>query len=117
VFEKSLDLLMKRETDSSKTIPTVIEDLIKRIEDSAIETPGIFRISGSKVTTNQIKNQINRGIPIELSFLDDHVVASLVKQFFRSLPDSLIPSSHYQRLVECGRQGFFFVFDFIFYSL
>ena len=104
VFEKSLESLMKKETDPSKQIPSIIEDLMKRIEDS-IETPGIFRISGSKVTTTQIKNQINRGIPVDLSFLDDHVVASLVKQFFRCLPDSLIPASAYQRLVDCGRQG------------
>ena len=107
----ALEKLMEREQEG-QLIPSFVEEMIKRLEEGALETSGIFRISGSKNAINQVKNQVNRGITVELAFLDDHVVSSLLKQFFRFLPDPVIPFSLYQTFLDCHNDGCYFYFVF-----
>ena len=75
--------------------------------NTAVETPGIFRISGSKIQIGQIKDQVNRGINVDISFLDDHVVSGLLKQWFRLLPDPVIPFEFYDEYLNCEQAGKF----------
>ena len=62
----------------------------------ADQTEGIFRVSGSKVQIDSLKDAIDSGSIPDLSRISEpHTISSLFKLYLRSLPDTLIPMSRY----------------------
>lgn len=53
---------------------------------------GIYRMSGVKSKVQQLRACYNRHEPVCLSEHGPHVVASLLKQFLRELPDPVLTS-------------------------
>jgi len=53
---------------------------------------GIYRISGVKSKVQALKDAYNRSHPVYLHEHEPNVVASLVKQFFRDLPEPVLTS-------------------------
>ena len=56
---------------------------------------GLFRMAGSRVKMNRLISCLNAGYldVIDLSDYDVHCLASVLKQYIRDLPDSLLCSS------------------------
>lgn len=56
---------------------------------------GLFRMAGSRVKMNRLISSLNAGYldVIDLSEYDVHCLASVLKQYIRDLPDSLLCSS------------------------
>jgi len=120
-------------------VPRVVHSAIKHLEDKALDTEGLFRISGSafninscrsgfscfvlhSFSHNEIRLASNRealdsGVPVDLNNVDNHVVAGLLKLFFRyelcrmaiaetvthycfmfdrELPESVVPTALYK---------------------
>jgi hypothetical protein len=96
VFGVSLQDLMKNQEQSCSTlkIPVFIHQTLNLLlENGAINEKGLFRISANHGVVTQTKLLVDSGIPLTYSptGCDLHVLASLIKCFFRDLPSSLFP--------------------------
>jgi hypothetical protein len=65
-----------------------------------VEAEGIFRQSGGHAVMQKIKESYDAGYPIQLSKYDVHEVTGILKQFFRELPEPLIPGDINQKIAE-----------------
>uniref|UniRef100_A0A6B2LU16 Rho-GAP domain-containing protein n=1 Tax=Arcella intermedia TaxID=1963864 RepID=A0A6B2LU16_9EUKA len=57
----------------------------------SLSSVGLFRVPGEKSQIDYFKNQFNEGIEVNFSSCSAYDVAGLFKDFFKSLPDKLIP--------------------------
>nr|CAG4712602.1 unnamed protein product [Naegleria fowleri] len=73
------------------TLPEFIIQAMDFILKHAKDIEGLFRISGHAGDVLKLKSKLNSGEAIELSEIENiHNVASLVKMYFRELPNPLI---------------------------
>uniref|UniRef100_A0A8K9WRD1 Myosin IXA n=1 Tax=Oncorhynchus mykiss TaxID=8022 RepID=A0A8K9WRD1_ONCMY len=96
---------LSRLTSEERTVPLVVEKLINYIEMHGLYTEGIFRKSGS---TNKIK-ELRQGLDTDVSSmnLDDyniHVIASVLKQWLRDLPNPLMTFELYEEFLRAMGQ-------------
>ncbi|XP_019895873.2 unconventional myosin-IXAb isoform X4 [Esox lucius] len=96
---------LSRLTSEERAVPLVVEKLINYIEMHGLYTEGIFRKSGS---TNKIK-ELRQGLDTDVSSmnLDDyniHVIASVLKQWLRDLPNPLMTFELYEEFLRAMGQ-------------
>ncbi|XP_056595121.1 unconventional myosin-IXAb isoform X3 [Triplophysa dalaica] len=92
---------LTRLTSDERTVPLVVEKLINYIEMHGLYTEGIYRKSGS---TNKIK-ELKQGLDTDVNGvnLDDyniHVIASVLKQWLRDLPNPLMTFELYEEFLR-----------------
>ena len=100
VFQTTLQQVMEREPKGT-VLPSIMMQLIITLEKTALQVPGLFRISGSSRVITSIISQLDRGITVDFSKLDCHVVSGLLKQWLRTLKEPLIPFAYFDRFLEC----------------
>ncbi|CAJ0941464.1 unnamed protein product, partial [Ranitomeya imitator] len=89
--------------DSGQAIPLVVESCIRYINLYGLQQQGIFRVPGSQVEVNDIKNSFERG---EDPLVEDHSerdinsVAGVLKLYFRGLENPLFPKERFQDLMS-----------------
>ncbi|TSK13337.1 SLIT-ROBO Rho GTPase-activating protein 1 [Bagarius yarrelli] len=86
-----------RHQDSAKAIPLIVESCIRYINLYGLQHQGIFRVSGSQVEVNDIKNSFERGndpLTDEENNHDINSVAGVLKMYFRNLDNSLFPKEN-----------------------
>ncbi|KAM8758931.1 SLIT-ROBO Rho GTPase-activating protein 3 isoform 1-T1 [Rhynchonycteris naso] len=92
-----------RNQDSGQAIPLVVESCIRYINLYGLQQQGIFRVPGSQVEVNDIKNSFERG---EDPLMDDqnerdiNSVAGVLKLYFRGLENPLFPKERFQDLIS-----------------
>ncbi|XP_024309611.1 SLIT-ROBO Rho GTPase-activating protein 3 isoform X4 [Pan paniscus] len=92
-----------RNQDSGQAIPLVVESCIRYINLYGLQQQGIFRVPGSQVEVNDIKNSFERG---EDPLVDDqnerdiNSVAGVLKLYFRGLENPLFPKERFQDLIS-----------------
>ncbi|TIC70111.1 RhoGAP-domain-containing protein [Wallemia mellicola] len=89
-------------------IPTVVEKCSQIIEAQGLKSQGIYRLSGTTSKVQSLKAKIDQdvdGIDLfqEEEAMDINVVASVVKQWFRELPEPLLTFSLYAQFVEAAK--------------
>nr|XP_049589110.1 SLIT-ROBO Rho GTPase-activating protein 3 isoform X1 [Syngnathus scovelli] len=95
MFNGNLETFVK---DSGQAIPLVVESCVRYINLYGLQQQGIFRVPGSQVEVNDIKNSFERG---EDPLIDDHnehdinSVAGVLKLYFRGLENSLFPKERF----------------------
>ncbi|XP_036432240.1 unconventional myosin-IXAb isoform X5 [Colossoma macropomum] len=92
---------LSRLTSDERAVPLVVEKLINYIEMHGLYTEGIYRKSGS---TNKIK-ELKMGLDTDANSvnLDDyniHVIASVLKQWLRDLPNPLLTFELYEEFLR-----------------
>ncbi|RCH79351.1 hypothetical protein CU098_001778 [Rhizopus stolonifer] len=97
VFGMQLDIavaLTKIEDDD--LVPGVFKRCIDYLNLVGIHEVGIYRIPGSTLTVNKLKDEFNYGVDInfEETKPDPHVVGTLLKLYLRELPEAVIPSEY-----------------------
>uniref|UniRef100_A0A674EXM7 SLIT-ROBO Rho GTPase activating protein 1b n=1 Tax=Salmo trutta TaxID=8032 RepID=A0A674EXM7_SALTR len=73
---------------------------------SGLQHQGIFRVSGSQVEVNDIKNSFERGndpLIDEENNHDINSVAGVLKLYFRGLENPLFPKERFNDLISCVR--------------
>ncbi|MGH0143433.1 UNVERIFIED_CONTAM: hypothetical protein FKN15_040443 [Acipenser sinensis] len=95
-----------RHQDSGQVIPRVVESCIRFINLYGLQHQGIFRVSGSQVEVNDIKNSFERGndpLTDDENNHDINSVAGVLKLYFRCLENPLFPKERFHDLISCIR--------------
>lgn len=110
VFGVSLPELMARQKASGRFgtdmhIPYIVKFFVEGILSKNPENvPGVFRVAGSKADMEEIKESIEDGaykLPADI-----HDCTSLLKAWFRALPEPIVPANLYDVAVNSdGNQG------------
>uniref|UniRef100_A0A8C7WRP5 SLIT-ROBO Rho GTPase activating protein 2 n=1 Tax=Oryzias sinensis TaxID=183150 RepID=A0A8C7WRP5_9TELE len=90
--------------DSGEAIPLMVESCIRFISRHGLQHEGIFRVSGSQVEVNDIKNAFERGedpLAEEQKDLDLDSIAGVLKLYFRGLDHALFPKEVFHDLISC----------------
>nr|XP_011726636.1 SLIT-ROBO Rho GTPase-activating protein 1-like isoform X2 [Macaca nemestrina] len=93
-----------RHQDSGQVIPLIVESCIRFINLYGLQHQGIFRVSGSQVEVNDIKNSFERGenpLADDQSNHDINSVAGVLKLYFRGLENPLFPKERFNDLISC----------------
>ncbi|XP_047203573.1 SLIT-ROBO Rho GTPase-activating protein 2 isoform X2 [Girardinichthys multiradiatus] len=93
-----------RKQDSVETIPLMVESCIRFISRHGLQHEGIFRVSGSQVEVNDIKNAFERGEDPLAGDQNDHdmdSIAGVLKLYFRGLEHALFPKEVFHDLISC----------------
>uniref|UniRef100_A0A673W675 SLIT-ROBO Rho GTPase activating protein 1 n=1 Tax=Salmo trutta TaxID=8032 RepID=A0A673W675_SALTR len=84
-------------------IPRVVESCVRFINLYGLQHQGIFRVSGSQMEINDIKNSFERGndpLTDDENNHDINSVAGVLKLYFRGLEKSLLPKERFNDLLS-----------------
>ncbi|CAG8496702.1 649_t:CDS:2 [Diversispora eburnea] len=101
-IEKDIEQIQK---DTSRYwLPTVIVRCIEFLDKYGLDEIGIYRIPGSVLTVSRIRSIFDYGA--DLNFLqssteDPHAVATLLKMYFRELPEPILTEVLLPDFNEC----------------
>lgn len=91
----------------SDNIPLIVELCVGIVEARGMESVGVYRVPGNSVAVNALSESLNRGFDClntsDPRWNDVNVISSLMKSFFRKLPDPLVTSDLYSALIEASR--------------
>ncbi|XP_053285672.1 SLIT-ROBO Rho GTPase-activating protein 2 isoform X2 [Pleuronectes platessa] len=93
-----------RNQDSGEAIPLMVESCIRFISRHGLQHEGIFRVSGSQVEVNDIKNAFERGEDPLAGDQNDHdmdSIAGVLKLYFRGLDHALFPKEIFHEVISC----------------
>jgi len=73
-------------------IPNIVNRCIELVEAKGLEEEGIYRLSGSSSEIKDLRERFNAGedVPLLESRADHNVVAGLLKQYLREIPDPIL---------------------------
>ncbi|KAJ8409338.1 hypothetical protein AAFF_G00235360 [Aldrovandia affinis] len=100
LFNGNMETFIK---DSGQPIPLVVESCIRYINLYGLQQQGIFRVPGSQVEVNDIKNSFERGEDPLIDDQSDHdinSVAGVLKLYFRGLENPLFPKERFLDLMS-----------------
>ncbi|XP_072299019.1 rho GTPase-activating protein 23 isoform X3 [Eucyclogobius newberryi] len=90
----------------NKFIPLIVEICCGLVEEMGLEYTGIYRVPGNNAMVSLLQDQLNKGVdinPTEEKWQDLNVVSSLLKSFFRKLPEPLFTNDHYNDFIDANR--------------
>ncbi|XP_066483041.1 rho GTPase-activating protein 23 [Tiliqua scincoides] len=91
----------------NKKVPLIVEACCKVVEDKGLEYMGIYRVPGNNAVVSSLQEQLNKG-STEINLQDErwqdlNVISSLLKSFFRKLPEPLFTDDKYNDFIEANR--------------
>ncbi|KAK5736462.1 Rho GTPase-activating protein [Elasticomyces elasticus] len=105
-FGVSLQDLFDRDQSA---VPLVVIQCILAVDHFGLETTGIYRQSGTQSHVTRLISQFNHN-PSSIDFRnpanfyhDVHIPATLLKQFFKQLPDPLFTHAAYQAFIDASK--------------
>jgi hypothetical protein len=106
VFGISLEELFQRDQNA---VPIVVMQCTLAVDTFGLDVEGIYRVSGNSSHINSLKSQFDHNAaqvdfrnPANF-FHDVNSVATLLKQFFRDLPDPLFTKVGYQGFIDAAK--------------
>uniref|UniRef100_A0A3Q3BFL6 SLIT-ROBO Rho GTPase-activating protein 3 n=1 Tax=Kryptolebias marmoratus TaxID=37003 RepID=A0A3Q3BFL6_KRYMA len=103
LFNGNMETFIK---DSGQPIPLVVESCIRYINLYGLQQQGIFRVPGSQVEVNDIKNSFERGEDPLIDDQNEHdinSVAGVLKLYFRGLENPLFPKERFLDFISTIR--------------
>ncbi|XP_077475814.1 rho GTPase-activating protein 23 isoform X2 [Stigmatopora argus] len=91
---------------NNKFIPLIVEICCGLVEEMGLEYTGIYRVPGNNAMVSSLQDQLNKGLdinPTEEKWQDLNVVSSLLKSFFRKLPEPLFTNDKYNDFIDANR--------------
>lgn len=102
-FLSAIDLIQQCELEDRKT-PILIIECLKEVEKRGLDYEGIYRKSGGAAQIRAIQQAYKNGDKINLGDEDEYndicAITSVLKQYFRDLPDPLLTHKHYDTFIE-----------------
>ncbi|KDO30946.1 hypothetical protein SPRG_04134 [Saprolegnia parasitica CBS 223.65] len=102
-FGLPIDAVPKRKVDGyDAKIPAVLQMMREYlVQNGGLETEGIFRLAPDKEACSAVKEAMNNGVFAGCN--DVHIIANLIKVWFRELPESLLNVIPEKRIYQvCG---------------
>ncbi|KAK5884848.1 hypothetical protein CesoFtcFv8_018625 [Champsocephalus esox] len=101
VFGVDLSLMCQDEPDK---VPFVVRLCTTEIENRALSVQGVYRVSGSKPRILKLCQAFEfQKDQVDLSDLSPHDITSILKHFFKELPDPLLTFDLYHNFITVGR--------------
>ncbi|CAL1528879.1 unnamed protein product [Lymnaea stagnalis] len=83
-------------------LPAIVRECIDYIEECGLACEGIYRISGVKSKVQHLKDCYNRQQTVHLFEHEPNIVASLLKQFLRDLPEPVLTTALMPKFEEAS---------------
>ncbi|XP_068192401.1 GEM-interacting protein isoform X2 [Antennarius striatus] len=101
VFGVDLSLLL---CDRPDEIPFVVQLCTSEIESRALSVQGVYRVSGSKPRIQRLCHAFEtQKEQVDLSNLSPHDITSILKHFFKELPEPLLTFDLYSSFMVVGK--------------
>ena len=111
VFGAPLEVVLRREKRLQSGIPKVVQDCVELLKKDInnLSTDGIFRVTGNTTVTQQMQHMVDHDkgkCTYDLESLKPgvHELTTVLKLYFRELPNPLIPFKFYDSFVEVGKE-------------
>ncbi|KAJ3595354.1 hypothetical protein NHX12_004658 [Muraenolepis orangiensis] len=93
---------------SNRFVPLIVEVCCKVVEERGLEYTGIYRVPGNNAAISNMQEELNskgvNDIDVEEDkWRDLNVISSLLKSFFRKLPEPLFTNEKYADFIEANR--------------
>ncbi|KAG1148533.1 hypothetical protein G6F37_003488 [Rhizopus arrhizus] len=96
--------LVERVDFEGRIVPLLVEECIKAVEQRGLDYEGIYRKSGGAAQTRAIQLAFEQGDKADLCNEDEYndvcAITSVLKQYFRELPNPLLTFECYQELID-----------------
>nr|CAB3222844.1 rho GTPase-activating protein 21 [Phallusia mammillata] len=95
---------------NNECVPYVVELCCRVVEDRGLNFMGIYRVPGNSGTLTALQDELNCKGPDNIDFdaderfLELNVISSLLKSFFRKLPDPLFTNELYDDFIAMNRK-------------
>ncbi|KAJ8396117.1 hypothetical protein AAFF_G00021900 [Aldrovandia affinis] len=92
---------------NNRFVPLIVEICCKLVEERGLEYTGIYRVPGNNAAISSMQEDLNKGMG-DIDIQDDkwrdlNVISSLLKSFFRKLPEPLFTNEKYADFIEANR--------------
>ncbi|XP_054622034.1 rho GTPase-activating protein 21 isoform X2 [Dunckerocampus dactyliophorus] len=93
---------------NNKFVPLIVEVCCKLVEERGLEYTGIYRVPGNNAAISNMQEELNNKGMNDIDIQDDkwrdlNVISSLLKSFFRKLPEPLFTNDKYADFIEANR--------------
>uniref|UniRef100_A0AAQ5YAE2 Rho GTPase activating protein 21a n=1 Tax=Amphiprion ocellaris TaxID=80972 RepID=A0AAQ5YAE2_AMPOC len=93
---------------NNKFVPLIVEVCCKLVEERGLEYTGIYRVPGNNAAISNMQEELNNKGMNDIDIQDDkwrdlNVISSLLKSFFRKLPEPLFTNDRYTDFIEANR--------------
>ncbi|XP_055006940.1 rho GTPase-activating protein 21-like isoform X1 [Boleophthalmus pectinirostris] len=93
---------------NNKYVPLIVEVCCKLVEERGLEYTGIYRVPGNNAAISNMQEELNNKGMSDIDVQDDkwrdlNVISSLLKSFFRKLPEPLFTNEKYADFIEANR--------------
>uniref|UniRef100_A0A3Q2DZM5 Rho GTPase activating protein 23b n=1 Tax=Cyprinodon variegatus TaxID=28743 RepID=A0A3Q2DZM5_CYPVA len=86
-----------------KFVPRIVEMCCGVVEATGLEYTGIYRVPGNNAMVSCLQEHLNKGLDMDTRWQDLNVISSLLKSFFRKLPEPLFTDDKYISFIEANR--------------
>ncbi|KAJ8251364.1 hypothetical protein GJAV_G00220560 [Gymnothorax javanicus] len=87
-----------------KEVPFLVAHCTTEIESRALTVQGVYRVSGSKPRIQKLCQAFEtQGDQVDLSDLSPHDITSVLKHFFKELPEPLLTFDMYHDFITVGK--------------
>ncbi|XP_061661927.1 rho GTPase-activating protein 21-like isoform X2 [Syngnathoides biaculeatus] len=92
----------------NKFVPLIVDVCCKLVEERGLEYTGIYRVPGNNAAISSMQDELNNKGTHDIDVQDDkwrdlNVISSLLKSFFRKLPEPLFTNERYADFIEANR--------------
>ncbi|XP_074549142.1 rho GTPase-activating protein 21a isoform X2 [Halichoeres trimaculatus] len=93
---------------NNKFVPLIVEVCCKLVEERGLEYTGIYRVPGNNAAISNMQEELNNKGMSDIDVQDDkwkdlNVISSLLKSFFRKLPEPLFTNDKYADFIDANR--------------
>ncbi|BES96314.1 RhoGAP [Nesidiocoris tenuis] len=95
-------------SNSNIYVPYIVELCTRIVEERGLDIIGIYRVPGNTAAITSLKEAVNKGLKDALldqdqRWSDVNVISSLLKLFFRKLPDCLLTTELYPSFIKADK--------------
>ncbi|KAM9719427.1 rho GTPase-activating protein 21 isoform 2-T2 [Menidia menidia] len=93
---------------SNRFVPLIVEVCCNVVEERGLEYTGIYRVPGNNAAISSMQEELNSKGMNDIDIQEDkwrdlNVISSLLKSFFRKLPEPLFTNEKYADFIEASR--------------
>uniref|UniRef100_A0A671Z070 Rho GTPase activating protein 21 n=1 Tax=Sparus aurata TaxID=8175 RepID=A0A671Z070_SPAAU len=93
---------------TNRFVPLIVEVCCNVVEERGLEYTGIYRVPGNNAAISSMQEELNSKGMNDIDIQEDkwrdlNVISSLLKSFFRKLPDPLFTNEKYADFIEANR--------------